>query len=91
MISATDPGFFTTYPNGAHVYDANGRRIYHVISSNPETGEVIRLPIFSGLFWQLHHRICEGFIWACGVRYPGDLSTAHGFHPAPLRIVPCAP
>jgi hypothetical protein len=91
MISATDPDFFTTYPNGAHVYDARGRRIHRVVSSNPETGEVIRLPIFSGGFWQLHCRICGGLIWACGVRYNGDLPTAHGFHPAPLAIVPCQP
>jgi hypothetical protein len=91
MISATDPDFFIAYPNGAHVYDARGRRIYHVISFNPETGEVIRLPIFTGPLWELHHRICEGLIWACGVQGGDRLPTAHGFHPAPLRIVPCAP
>jgi hypothetical protein len=91
MISATDPGFFTTYPNGAHVYDARGRRIHRVISSNPETGEVIRWPIFTGLFWELHHRICEGLIWACGAQCASGLFRAHGFHPAPLAIVPCQP
>lgn len=81
MISAT-------YPNGFHAYDARGHRIHHVIACNPTTGEVIRWPIFTGLLWELHHRICERLTWACGVQVGDYLPAVHGFHPAPLRIVP---
>ena len=87
---ATDK-FYTTHSNGAHVYDARGRRIHRVISCNPETGEVIRLLTFTGPLWELHHRICEGLIWACGAQGGDGLPIAHGFQPAPLTIVPRTP
>jgi hypothetical protein len=82
MISATCP----------YVYDANGRRIFGVIASNPTTGEVIRYQIFHGFLWELVHQISSisyHICYACGVRdFGGEILTAHGFHPAPLRIVP---
>lgn len=77
MLHAKDPAFLTRYPHYATVYDARGRRIPHVSSCNPETGEVIRiLPTKPGRQGSIVLDVSGGPLWR------------HGFWPAPLRVVP---
>jgi hypothetical protein len=90
-----------TFDFGAKVYDATGRRILHVSSCNPKTGEVIRNRHLSSWFW------FGGFYWRpdpcsdsylfLGIRwfristsyhYEIAFPLRHGFWPAPLRVVP---
>lgn len=74
------------------VHDANGRRLRHVIASDPATGEVIQLisltacDVLAFLLLGQPRRLLWMAVRSHRLTIDGDLVRCHYFAPAPLTI-----
>jgi hypothetical protein len=93
-LFAGSDDFWTRFPRGVEVYDANGYRIMRCVWCNPETGETIRYPISDSSTRYLmggtngYRQILNWLRTRFGIYVNGELMRVHSFLPAPIRLIP---